>query len=214
MDTLAPVGQRPNGGRPSGADPLDDRALVEALRRGDPGARAALVEKFEPHIERMVTGALGLDPDLPDIIQDVFLRVLERVHQLKEPSALSSWVTSLAVFTARGHIRRRRRWRWIRFLAPQDLPEAAASGLSPESMATMGAMYRLLDTLTPGERLAFTLRYMAEMELTEVASACRVSLATVKRRLVRAEARIREAAAHDPLLGGAPRPKRPRKTRE
>jgi RNA polymerase sigma-70 factor (ECF subfamily) len=179
----------------------DDRALVEALRRGDPGARAALVEKFEPHVERMVTGALGLDPDLADIIQEVFLRVLERVHQLKEPSALSGWITSLAVFTARGHIRRRRRWRWIRFLAPQDLPEVASSGLSPESMTTMQAMYRVLDTLSPEERLAFTLRVMSELELTEVATACGVSLATIKRRLSRAEARIRDAVRRDPLLG-------------
>jgi RNA polymerase sigma-70 factor (ECF subfamily) len=202
----------PDGDQPTGPRSLDDRALVEALRRNDPGARAALVERFEPHIERMVTGALGIDPDLPDIIQEVFLRVLERVHQLKDPSALSSWVTSLAVFTARGHIRRRRRWRWIRFLAPQDLPDVAAGGLSPESMATMRAMYALLDSLSEGERLAFTLRFMSELELTEVATACGVSLATVKRRLARAEARIREAAARDPLLGGAP-PRRKRNSR-
>jgi RNA polymerase sigma-70 factor, ECF subfamily len=203
------VAERPNGGRPPGERPLDDVALVEALRRGEPSARAALVERFESHVERMVTGALGLDPDLPDIIQEVFLRVLERVHQLKDPAALSSWVTSLAVFTARGHIRRRRRWRWIRFSAPQDLPEVPAGGLSPEAMATMRALYRLLDALSSEERLAFTLRFMSELELTEVAHACGVSLATIKRRLARAEARIREAAAGDPLLGSAPpRPRR------
>ena len=57
------------------ASALDDRALVEALRRDEPWARAALVEKYEPHIERVVAGALGLDPDLADIIQDVFVRV-------------------------------------------------------------------------------------------------------------------------------------------
>jgi RNA polymerase sigma-70 factor, ECF subfamily len=204
------VADRPNGGRPTGERPLDDIALVEALRRGDPSARTALVERFESHVERMVTGALGLDPDLQDIIQEVFLRVLERVHQLKDPAALSSWITSLAVFTARGHIRRRRRWRWIRFAAPQDLPEVAAGGLSPESMATMRALYRVLDSLSPGERLAFTLRFMSELELTEVATACGVSLATVKRRLARAAAHIRQAAAGDPLLGGPPTP-RPRR---
>jgi RNA polymerase sigma-70 factor (ECF subfamily) len=206
------VADRPNGGRPTGERPLDDIALVEALRRGEPAARTALVERFESHVERMVTGALGLDPDLQDIIQEVFLRVLERVHQLKDPAALSSWVTSLAVFTARGHIRRRRRWRWIRFSAPQDLPEVAAGGLSPESMATMRALYRVLDSLSAEERLAFTLRFMSELELTEVARACGVSLATVKRRLARAEAHIRQAAAGDPLLGGAPPRKRRRKS--
>ena len=179
---------------------LDDRALVEALRRNEPWARTALIEKYEPHIERVVAGALGLDPDLADIIQDVFVRVLEGIHQLKDPGALRGWIGTLAVFTARGHIRKRRRWRWIRFLAPQDVPEVPAVPHNPEASATMRAMYRVLDTLPAEERLVFTLRFMAELELTEVAAACGVSLATIKRRLSRAEARFQEVACQDPLL--------------
>ena len=183
-----------------GASALDDRALVEALRRDEPWARTALVEKYEAHIERVVAGALGLDPDLADIIQDVFVRVLEGIHQLKDPAALRGWIGTLAVFTARGHIRRRRRWRWIRFLAPQDVPEMPAAPHNPEASATMRAMYRVLDALPADERMVFTLRFMSELELTEVAAACRVSLATIKRRLARAEARFQEVAQQEPLL--------------
>ena len=175
------------------ASALDDRALVEALRRDEPWARTALVEKYEAHIERVVAGALGLDPDLADIIQDVFVRVLEGIHQLKDPAALRGWIGTLAVFTARGHIRRRRRWRWIRFLAPQDVPEMPAAPHNPEASATMRAMYRVLDALPADERMVFTLRFMAELELTEVAAACGVSLATIKRRLSRAETKFQEA---------------------
>jgi RNA polymerase sigma-70 factor (ECF subfamily) len=182
------------------ASALDDRALVEALRRDEPWARTALVEKYEAHIERVVAGALGLDPDLADIIQDVFVRVLEGIHQLKDPAALRGWIGTLAVFTARGHIRRRRRWRWIRFLAPQDVPEMPAAPHNPEASATMRAMYRVLDALPADERMVFTLRFMSELELTEVAAACRVSLATIKRRLSRAEARFQEVAQREPLL--------------
>ena len=182
------------------ASALDDRALVEALRRDEPWARTALVEKYEAHIERVVAGALGLDPDLADIIQDVFVRVLEGIHQLKDPAALRGWIGTLAVFTARGHIRRRRRWRWIRFLAPQDVPEMPAAPHNPEASATMRAMYRVLDALPSDERMVFTLRFMSELELTEVAAACRVSLATIKRRLARAEARFQEVAQQEPLL--------------
>jgi RNA polymerase sigma-70 factor (ECF subfamily) len=182
------------------ASALDDRGLVEALRRDESWARTALVEKYEAHIERVVAGALGLDPDLADIIQDVFVRVLEGIHQLKDPAALRGWIGTLAVFTARGHIRRRRRWRWIRFLAPQDVPEMPAAPHNPEASATMRAMYRVLDALPPDERMVFTLRFMSELELTEVAAACRVSLATIKRRLSRAEARFQEVAQQEPLL--------------
>jgi len=199
MRASAKAGTVEPSARPA-ASGIDDRALVEALRRDEPWARAALVEKYEPHIERVVAGALGLDPELPDIIQDVFVRVLEGIHQLKDPAALRGWIGTLAVFTARGHIRKRRRWRWIRFLAPQDVPEVPAAPHNPEASATMRAMYRALDALTADERMVFTLRFMAELELTEVAASCGVSLATIKRRLSRAEARFQEVAGADPLL--------------
>jgi RNA polymerase sigma-70 factor (ECF subfamily) len=177
-----------------------DQALVEALRREEPWARAALVRKYHQRVERLVAAALGIDSELADVVQDVFVRVLRGVHQLKDPAALPSWISSLAVFTARGLIRKRRRWRWIRFLAPEEVPEATATEHDHEGAATLRAVYAAIDTLPADERLAFTLRFVSELELTEVASACRVSLATIKRRLTRAEAHFSGAAASSPLL--------------
>lgn len=177
-----------------------DHDLVQALRRGDSWAPTALVRKYHPKVERLVAGALGIDSELSDVVQDVFLSVLKNVHQLKDPAALPGWIASLAVFTARGQIRKRRRWRWIRFLAPEDVPEAPSAGHDHEGSATMRAVYQAIDTLPEDERMAFTLRFVAEMELTEVAAACRVSLATIKRRLSRAETRFAAAAGESSLL--------------
>ena len=58
----------------------------------------------------------------------------------------------------------------------------------------------LLDRLPVEERVAFTLRYIEEMSLEEVAEASGVSLATVKRKLSRAEARFLAAARADATL--------------
>lgn len=175
-------------------------AFVEALRVGDPRARELLVERYMPLVERLVAGALGVDSDLTDVVQDVFVRVLEGVHKLKDPSALPRWIASLAVFTARGRIRRKRRWRWIRFVAPETLPEVPVRQADGDTRMAVRATYRALDMLPTDERLAFTLRFVAEMELTEVAAACQVSLATIKRRLSRAEARFLAAAQESAVL--------------
>jgi RNA polymerase sigma-70 factor (ECF subfamily) len=179
---------------------VDDRALVEALRQGDARARVMLVDRFESHIERLVAGTLGIDAELADIVNDVFVRVFEGIHQLKEPAALRSWIGSLAVFTARGYIRKRQRWRWIRFFAPRDIPDVAAPTATPEQCELLRSAYRALETLPEDERMAFSLRFIAEMDLTEVAAVCRVSLATIKRRLSRAEMRFRAEAIRDPVL--------------
>ena len=178
----------------------DDGELVAALRRGEPRARTILVERYEPLVERLVAGALGIDAEIPDVVQDVFVAVLEGVHNLKDASALRSWIATLTVFTARGRIRRRRRWRWIRFVAPEEVPEVPVSGPQGETHEAVRATYAILADFPADERLAFSLRFVSEMQLTEVATACRVSLATVKRRLARAEKRFVEAAQAHPAL--------------
>ncbi len=178
----------------------DDRELVAGLRRGDGPARVLLVERYEPLVERMVAGALGIDAEIPDVVQDVFVAVLEGVRKLKDASALRSWIATLAVFTARGRIRRRRRWRWIRFVAPEEVPELPVPGPQGETREAVRATYAILDGFPADERLVFSLRFISEMQLTEVAAACQVSLATVKRRLARAEQRFVKAAGNHPAL--------------
>jgi len=190
----------PDVDRPQHVAGIDNATLVAALVRGDGEAWTMLVDRFGHDVERLVAGALGVDADIADIVQDVFVRVMERIHQLRDPAALKGWISSVAVFAARGHIRRRRRWRWIRFLAPSDIPEAPAATASPESHAILRATYKVLDALPENERLAFSLRFVAEMELTEVAAACGCSLATIKRRLARAELSFVEGAQKEPLL--------------
>lgn len=182
------------------AAPAELALLVDGLRRREPAARNELVRRYLPRVERLVAGALGPDGELADVVQDVFVRALEGVGGLKDPNALAGWLSTLAVFTAREKIRRRRRWRWIRFLAPEALPEAPARVSDPDARATLRAAYRALETLPPDEHVAFGLRFIAEMELTEVAAACGCSLATIKRRLSRAEARFLEVARATPAL--------------
>ena len=197
-----PTGMRMGGSRASGASSGfgDDAELVAALNRGDRHARTILVQRYEPLVERLVAGALGIDPEIPDVVQDVFVGVFEGIRSLKDSSALRSWIATLAVFTARGRIRRRRRWRWIRFLAPEEVPEVPVHGPQGETHEAVRATYRVLDTFPEEERMAFTLRFVSEMQLTEVAAACKVSLATIKRRLARAEKRFVEAARENPAL--------------
>ena len=85
---------------------------------------------------------------------------------------------------------------------------SALDSSSFEGSQALHATYRLLSTLQPDEQIAFALRFIDGMELTEVAAACDVSLATIKRRLARAEARFSELARSEPALvewiGGEP----------
>jgi RNA polymerase sigma-70 factor (ECF subfamily) len=156
-------------------------------------------------VARILRRILGPDHELEDLHHDVFVRALRSVDDLRQPEALAGWLHAIAVHTAHGAIERRtRRRRWTLFGSDpsQPQPELQHPGADLEAREALRAAYRALDQLPADERVAFALRYFDGMELTEVAQASRVSLATLKRRLSRAEARFRQLAGQSPLLAG------------
>lgn len=178
----------------------DDAALVHAARRGDAGARAALYDRHADHVHRVLYRVLGFDRDLADLHHDVFVRALGSLSRLEDPKSLKGWLTMIAVHVARSSITRRRRRSWLWFLPDDELPEVESSAPSGEVLDALRATYAVLDTLPAEERIAFALRFIDGMELTEVAAACATSLATIKRRLARASARFEAEARKQPAL--------------
>lgn len=181
--------------------------LVQALKARRAWAERTLLEEQSGYVERVLTRILGFHPELDDLVQEVFIRALERVDAIHDPSGLRSWIGAIAVFVAREAIRRRRRRRWLVLFSPDELPEPEAPSASPEIRAAAAAMYELFDRMDPELRIAFALRVVDGMELAELAELLDVSVSTVKRRVQRAEQWFVERARKDARLaewaGGA-----------
>jgi len=180
--------------------PDDGASLLEALRAGEEHAAAALFDRYGEHVERVLARILGIDSELEDLLHEVFARALAGVKDVRDGALLKGWLTSIAVYTARECIRRRGRRRWLRFLPWSDVPEMSCEPFDFEGSEVLRETYAMLDRLPTDERLAFALRFIDGMELTETARACGVSLATIKRRLARAEARLGELARDNPAI--------------
>ena len=184
----------------------DDYALIAGIRRGDPAAATALFKQYRGLVERTLVRILGFDSELADTVQETFIRALGSTRLLRDPQALPSWLIRISICTASDLIRRRRRRRWLQFFAePQDLVDRKSDLIfeaEPEMEArqALRAAHAILCSLPADERIAFSLRRVSGMELTEVAHACGCSLATIKRRLVRAEKRfLARARKHQAL---------------
>lgn len=180
--------------------PESDELLVLSLRAHHPDAGTQLFDRYAPHVRRVLVRVMGPDTEILDLVHDVFVTALESVNRLIDPKALRAWLTQIAVFTARARIRRRVRGRILRFLPFSELPEPELPPADFEASEAMQAVYRVLHTLDTDERIAFALRFVAGMELTEVAASCGVSLATIKRRLSRAQVRFAGLAEKEPAL--------------
>jgi RNA polymerase sigma-70 factor (ECF subfamily) len=178
----------------------DDRALVHALVRGNPLAKAELFDRYARHVERILVRILGYDPERADLLHEVFVRSLIAIDSLEDPGALKAWLTGIAALTAREWIRRRARGRWLRFFASEDVPEPEIVAADDETREALRVTYAVLSQLGADEQVAFTLRFFEGMELAAVAVACGVSLNTIKRRIARAQRRFFALAQHEPAL--------------
>jgi RNA polymerase sigma-70 factor (ECF subfamily) len=101
---------------------------------------------------------------------------------------------------ARNELKRRYRRRWLRIAPPEELPEPAAHEATDEQTEALRRTYALLDRMPREQRIAFALRIIDGMKLEEVAAAADVSLATIKRRLDRAERTFAALARADEVL--------------
>jgi RNA polymerase sigma-70 factor, ECF subfamily len=180
----------------------DDVALVAGLRAGEAWARAALFDRYAPHVERILRRVLGNDRhgDMADLVQDAFVQALASIDGLREAEALLSWMQTIAARTAFRAIRARKARAWLKFWEPSEVPDPPVDSGDPDVLEAYRHTYALLDRMPAEERLIFALRYIDGMELERIAEIREVSLATLKRRLARAEQRFAHAAQRDSVL--------------
>jgi RNA polymerase sigma-70 factor (ECF subfamily) len=95
---------------------------------------------------------------------------------------------------------RRSRRRFLGFFAPEELPEVPVPAAPAEASAALLRTYQVLSTFPPDERIAFALRFIDGMGLSEIVEVMGLSIGTVKRRLTKAQDRFVRAAERDPLL--------------
>ena len=198
LRALDAVERAPRGGGSGGPnidrpDP-EDAVLVAMIRAGHKNAAATFFDRYGKRVERLLMRVLGPDSELEDVLQDVFIDALSAIDQLRDPNKLESWLTRMTVLKARSLIQRRQRWRIIQFRSPTDVPEIPDVPQN-DARALLNEVQRVLLKLSADERVCFTLRYFEEMTLPEIAAATGLSLATVKRKLKRAEERVRRLEA-------------------
>src|SRR5262249_37332060 len=98
----------------------DESDLVEGMLAGHASAAAAYYDRYVDVVHGLAFRILGPDPDLEDVVHDVFVRALESLPSLRDRYALRSWTMGITVFTVRIRIQKRVRQRWLRFFPPEE----------------------------------------------------------------------------------------------
>ena len=85
-----------------------DTATVVAARAGNPAAVDRLVAGYLPLVYTIVGRALDGHADVDDVVQDVMVRVLRNLGDLRDPEAFRSWLVAITVRQVRERFRARR----------------------------------------------------------------------------------------------------------
>lgn len=173
---------------------------MRALVARQPAAAAAAWDRFSPLVRGLLWQSLGAFADVDDLAQDVFLHFFRRIPDLRDPNAVSSFIVGITIRVARGELRRRRLRRWLRLSDDGALPDVPVAGADVDAREALARLYAILDRVDDDARMAFVLRYVQGLELTEVADALGCSLATAKRRISKANQRIAVHARGDRSL--------------
>jgi len=176
--------------------------LVRGLISGEGWAIGETWHRFAPMVSMMAERCLGSRSEAEDICQEVFYRMLRRVKSLREPDRLRSYIYSFAVRVVRNALRRRKVRAWLSFDEPENLVDLTWEAPDMESRDLLRRFHRLLDRLTPRDRLVFSLRRMESMTVEEIARAMDISESTVKRSMAHATERLSTWMDDDPGFSG------------
>lgn len=175
-----------------------DAHLVAEIRNGSSAAAGALFDRYGAHVERLLWSLLGPESEAEDLLHEIFVRALEGIAGVEDPTRLKSWLNGITVFTAREWIRRKVRRRWLRFV--EELPDPPAVSASEEVTEATRRTFDVLREMASDDRVFFSLRFIEGMEMSELALACDVSVSTAKRRLRDAEKHfVARAKRHEAL---------------
>jgi RNA polymerase sigma factor (sigma-70 family) len=172
----------------------DELALVCAARGGDKEALQALLKRHWGWLKGLVYGVLASAQDLDDVMQEVCLRVITRVHTLREPERFRAW---LAVLARREAIVHRRRG--VQALRPEEAIAAEPPGgwgddpaASMEKRELCGRVLEAVRALPEKYRAVFVLAQSGELTYAQMAEVLDIPLTTLQIRLVRARRMVRD----------------------
>lgn len=160
------------------------------------GSRPWLAATFEANLDAAYNVAYRIvwsSADAQDVVQAAFIRAAGRLDQLRDAQRVRSWLLAITYREALTVLRRRRDIP----TDPDDFSSLISTSLNPEELALERDQARLIDEaireLPVRLRVAFVLRDVEELPMTEVASILDIGTSAAKMRVARAREALRLA---------------------
>jgi RNA polymerase sigma-70 factor (ECF subfamily) len=189
----------------------DDEHLVRRARGRDEAAVRAITQRYNRRLFRVARSILRNDAEAEDVVQETYVRAFTGLEHFRGDCGFGTWITRIAMNEALGRLRK---WRptveWESYGENRSQVEiidfpVSASSRDPERTMAQGqiraVLERAIDELPDAFRAVFVARLVEGMTVEQTADLFGLQAETVKTRLHRARALLRDAL--DKQLGPA-----------
>lgn len=171
-----------------------DRLLVARIRAGETVAFERIVAMYQKQVTRVVRRLLTNEADVDDVVQEVFLTVLEKTDKFHGQAKLSTWIIKIAINKCRWHGRKNvLRLRHLKILAQLDWGDDRSGRLAEQE--DHDQIRQAVKRLPYKYREPIVLHYFEQMSPREVSQALGISLNAVHIRLSRARNKLKKPLA-------------------
>lgn len=177
-------------------EPSPDALLLARIRQGDAAAVRHFYDLYAERVYRTAYRVLRDRPSAEEVTQDVFVRALASVEQLRDASAAGPWLSSITVRLSYDALRAEGR-RSLRFVPLDDVRGAA--GQAPVEPLVKEHVRQAIARLSQKLQVVLVMYEIEGHSHAEIAASLHIPLGTSKTRLSQARAALRrELAAYAP----------------
>lgn len=190
----------------------DDARFLRRLRRRDERAFTALVERYKGMVYGVCVRFVRDHAEAEDLAQDVFVAVFKKIDSFRAESSFTTWIYQIALNLSKNRLRAmQRRHASAHESFDQDTHAGALFAFRAhdgnmrtgdpvrDAMESERAAHldRALNRLDESFREVLILRDLEDLDYDQIARVLGVAAGTVKSRLFRARAALRQALEAD-----------------
>jgi RNA polymerase sigma-70 factor, ECF subfamily len=182
---------------------IGEAELIRRARNRDEAAIRSILQSNNRRLYRIARGILRNDSEAEDAVQEAYVQAFTHLEDFRGDSSLATWLARIAMNEALGRLRRQRPsidWTTLGGEIPEaQIIQFPASSRPEDPEKTMAqreiqqVVEHAIDELPEAFRIVFITRVMEGMNVEETAEILGLKPETVKTRLHRARAMLRDS---------------------
>ena len=168
-----------------------DSQLVQSAQQGDPAAFGNLVQLYQQPLLRAMLPVTDNHEEAQDIVQEAFIQAYRNLGSFRGDSAFFTWIYRIAFNLAKARHRKQRPFSIDTSSLSMPSKEPSAEQIF-ESSEFRTILRTAIAELSIDHQHVIILRELEELDYDEIAQRLDLSVGTVRSRLHRARAQLRE----------------------